>query len=495
MKSQKDIRVLLISPNLLGIRDGINRIQPGLGIMYIAAVLEQRGFQVAIRDTAIEGYDRKVDSTIHPSIITIGESDDSIRDYIADYDPDIVGISVLFYNQAPQVHTVARLVKSVDPNTPVVIGGNQVSERYVFLMEDSNIDFSMVNECDLNFADFVGAYFSNGDYLKTPGLVYRTNTGLHVNDPDKRVENLDELPFPARHLVNIEKYFEIGLFHNPYSRHPHVGHVMASRGCPEKCTFCTTPLRWGKQLRWRSPESVAREIEQLKEVYGIGEIQFEDDSLTLNLKNLEQLCDLIKPFGIVWNTVNGIRPDYHGAKAGSQEKMFEKMAESGCYQVCLGVETGNQDLMDNLIKKRLDLRMVKPCVKAAKKAGISAHVFLIVGFPGETLEDMEKTMDFAEDLGADSFSISIYTPLPGTPLYEYTKNNGYLVPGFSENNILFAKSNIKVPGITPEEFEKQVVEWTNRLNNKLKETDPKKFKDKYGRFLDKNGSFRFKKHS
>jgi len=422
----------------------------------------------------------------------IGESDQSIHDYIVDYDPDIVGISVLFYNQAPQMHTVARLVKSINPDIPVVVGGNQVSEKYPSLMEDSNIDFAMINECDLAFPDFVEAYFSNGNYKTTPGLVYRTKRGLYVNDPDKRLTNLDELPFPARHLVDMEKYFEVGLFHNPYSRSPRVGHVMTSRGCPEKCTFCTTPLRWGNRLRWRSPENVAQEIKQLKEVYNIGEIQFEDDTLTLHLKNLERLCDLIKPLGIVWNTVNGIRADYHGS---DQERMFKKMAESGCYQVCLGVETGNQDLLDNLIKKRLDLKVVKPCVEAAKKAGISTHIFLMVGFPGETLEDMERSMDFAETLGADSFSISIYTPLPGTPLYEYAKKNDYLVPGFSENNILFAKSNIKIPGITPEEFEKQVIEWTNRLNNKLKETDPEKFKNKYGRFLDKNNSFRFRKHS
>ena len=495
MKKPQDVKVLLISPNVLGLKNGINRIQPGLGIMYIAAVLEERGFQVAIRDTALEGYERKVDDSIQPSIMVIGESENSIRNFIDNYNPDIVGISILFYNQAPQIHTIARLAKSYNPKMPVVIGGNQVSEKYAELMKDTNIDFAMVNECDLNFADFVEAYFSNRDYMKTPGLAYRANEGLFVNDPDKRVQDLDTLPFPARHLVNMEKYFEIGLFHNPYSRHPRVGHVMTSRGCPEKCTFCTTPLRWGNTIRWRSPENVIKEIKKLKEAYGIGEIQFEDDSLTLHAKNLECLCELMKPLGIVWNTVNGIRPDYHSSKSGFQEKMFKKMADSGCYQVCLGVETGNQNLLDKLIKKRSNLNTVKPCVEAAKKAGISVHAFLMVGFPGETIEDMEQSIKFAETLGADSFSISIYTPLPGTPLYGYAKNNDYLVPGFSENNILFAKSNIKIPGITPEEFEKRVVAWTNLLNNKLRKEDPEKFKDKYSRFLDKDGSLKFKKHS
>lgn len=495
MKRMEDIRILLIAPNVLGLKDGINRIQPGLGIMYIAAVLEQRGCAVAVYDSALEGYERQIEVPGRPGIVEIGDSDDTIKQRITDFKPDMIGISVLFYNQSAQTGHLSRLIKSIDPSIPIIIGGNQVSEEYQTLMKNEHIDFAMTNESEYNFADFVKKYFSGDDFYKTPGLVYRKDKNLVANPPGGIVKDLDKLPFPARHLVNMEKYFKISMFHNPYSRHPRVGNIMTSRGCPEKCSFCTTPLRWGRNIRWRSPENVFEEILHLKEQYGVGEIQFEDDSLTLNIKNLYKLCDLIAPLNLGWNTVNGIRADYHGTKDGKQEQMFKKMAEAGCYQVCLGVETGNQELLDGLLSKNLNLKTIEPCVNAAKRAGLSVHLFLMVGFPGESVKQMENTITFAEKLDVDSCSISIYSPLPGTPLYAYAHENNFLVDNFSKDNILFAKANIKVPGMTSTEFETQVVEWTNRLNRRLKEKSPEKYNQKYAKFLDKNNTFLFKKHS
>ncbi|MCF6246321.1 MAG: B12-binding domain-containing radical SAM protein [Desulfobacula sp.] len=495
MKKIEDVRVLLITPNVLGLKDGINRIQPGLGIMYIAAVLEQRGCEVSIYDSVLEGYERQIEVPGRLNIVEIGDSDETIKQRISDFRPDMIGISVLFYNQSAQAGHLSCLAKSINSSIPIIIGGNQVGEEYQTLMQNEYIDFAMTNESDYNFADFVEKYFAGDDFYKTPGLVYREGDNLVANPPGGIVKNLSELPFPARHLVDMEKYFEISMFHNPYSRHPRVGNIMTSRGCPEKCSFCTTPLRWGRNIRWRSPENIYEEILHLKEQYGVGEIQFEDDSLTLNIKNLYKLCDLIAPLNLSWNTVNGIRADYHGTKDGKQEQMFRKMADAGCYQVCLGVETGNQDLLDGLLSKNLNLKTIEPCVNAAKKAGLAVHLFLMVGFPGESLEQMENTISFAEKLDVDSCSISIYSPLPGTPLYAYARDNNFLVDGFSKDNILFAKANIKIPDMNSTEFETQVVDWTNRLNRRLKEKAPEKFQEKYAKFLDKNNTFLFKKHS
>ncbi len=495
MNINKEKRVLMIAPNIIGVKGGMNRFVPGLGIMYLAAVLEERGFHVAIRDTAVEGHDIRTNTDIHSSLEVIGERDETIRDYVADFKPDIVGVSVLFYSQNSQGHNVAKIVKSLNPNTLVVIGGNQVSENYASIMKNKNIDYAMINECDLVFADFVEAYFSGKDYKKIPGLVYRTDVGLEVNNNSSFIKNLDEIPLPARHLVNMEKYFEIGLSHNPYARHSRVGYVMTSRGCPEKCAFCTTPIRWGRRVRLRSIENVGQELKQLQDEYKVGEIQFEDDTLTLNLKHLHKLCDAIEPLGLLWNTVNGVRIDYHERKPKAQEEMFKRMADSGCYQVCFGLESGDQRVLDKLLNKNLKLSAVEPCIDAAKKAGLSVHLFLMVGFPGETLDEMERTIAYAGRLGPDSCSISIYTPLPGTPLHKYAYENGYLVGGITEDNILFAKSNIKVTGFTPDEFENQVITWTNELNNALKERDPDKFHEKYKRFLDKDKGITFMKHT
>lgn len=498
MLSQKDIKIALLSPNLLAQKKGIKRIQPGLGIMYLAGELERRGYQVFLRDTALEGYEREVQSEVHPDLIELGESDDDIRSYIRAINPSYLGVSVLFSNLIRHMYRIMRIAKEVSPEITTIVGGNYISERYREVLENCpQIDFAMINECDYAFSDFIDAHASGKDYRKVAGAVFRVNGHIEVNTASNRINDLSDLPLPARHLMNMEKYWKINSFHNPYSRHPRVANVMTTRGCPEVCTFCTTPLRWGQKVRHRSIENLQRELTQLKDVYGVGEIQFEDDTMTCNYPHLMRICDILEPMGFVWNTVNGIKIDYHAKNPDRLLHMFQRMKDAGCYQVCLGLETGNQRILDDIIHKNLDLEIVPTTVETVKKAGISCHLFLIVGFPGETLEEMQTTIDFAKSLHPDSCSLSLFSPLPGTPLFETSKANGYLVDDFAEEHLLFSKSNIKVPGYSPEEFQEQVAKWTQELNLALKERDPQKFLEKYGKHLvhDHSGEEIFRKHS
>lgn len=487
-------RVAILSPNVLGLMGGINRAQPGLGMMYLGAVLESRGHEVFLHDCAVEGYERQI--PLDQRMIDIGESDEQIENYLKDIRPEIVGISILFSNLSLQAHRIAAISKSLFPKVPVVIGGNHVNAKAEEMMRrDPSIDFAMIRECDFTFASLVECLKAGHDHKQIPGIVYRQGDALVRNRNAGTVRQMDDLPFPARHLINMEKYFKIGKFHNPFSKHPRVANVMCSRGCPENCSFCTTPEMWGQTIRWRSPQNVADEIKSVIDDYGVGEIQFEDDTLTLNRKNLLELCDLIEPFRIKWNTVNGIKVNYHSKDPEVQDHMFQRMADAGCYQVCLAIESGNQELLDNLIQKNLDLAVVPQTIESAKKAGIQVHSFFMVGFPGETMEDMEATVEYAGTLDLDSYSLSLYNPLPGTRLFDYSKQNGYLVDDFQEDRILYAKSNIKIPGVTPEEVEKSVSEWNKRLNGKTLKKNPKAFEEHYGRFLRENDVSIFQKNS
>ncbi len=487
-------RVAILSPNVLGFTGGINRAQPGLGMMYLGAVLERRGHEVFLRDFAAEGYERQVQ--IDERMLLIGESEEDISAYLKDIRPDYVGISILFSNLASSAHTIASLSKRAFPDVPVIIGGNHVNAKAEEMMaENPAVDFAMIRECDFTFADLIDRLQSGGGFRDVPGIVYREGGRIIRNRTTTMVSRMDDLPFPARHLINMDKYFNIGKFHNPFSRHPRVANVMCSRGCPEHCTFCTTPTMWGSSIRWRSPQNVADEIKLCIDAYGVGEIQFEDDTLTLNRKKLLELCDLIEPLNIKWNTVNGIKVNYHSGDAEVQEHMFRRMAEAGCYQVCLAIESGNQSLLDNLVQKNLDLAVVPQTITAAKKAGIQVHSFFMVGFPGETIEDMEATVDYAMNLDLDSYSLSLYNPLPGTPLFDYARNNGFLVDDFREDRILYAKSNIKIPEFQPEQVERKVSEWNKRLNSKALAQNPAGFENHYGRFLRENDVDIFQKNS
>jgi len=492
----KKANIILISPNLKGFSGGINRIVPGLGIGYLAAVLRQAGHNVHVRDTAVEGYKHEI--PLEGKIVLIGESDDLIRNYIADIRPDIIGISALFSNLMAHAHTIARIAKEVDPNIKVIIGGNHISNAvrdYLFAckypglglpedlvdMLDKNIDYAIRGEGEAQLLNLVDCLLQGRSVEGIEGIVFRRNGQLQINEQAKPVADLDKLPFPARDLMNLEAYFKIGLFHSGKARSKRVLNVMTSRGCPERCTFCTTPLMWGQKLRVRNPKNVFQEIKEGIDKYRISEVQFEDDTLTANRKNLLELCELIEPLAVTWCTPNGIKVNYH--HGNRQYEMFKRMADSGCYQVTLACESGVQRVLDDIAQKKLKIEQIAPAVENAKKAGLLVHTFWIVGYPGETREEMEKTVEFAASIGADSYTLSILCPLPGTPIrHLIARKNLYWNRKSIDRDIIYRNSLIRVDGFdSPGEFEAWVEDKTLYLNRLLRQRNAERFDAHYGR--------------
>ena len=497
----KKAKVLLVTPNLKGIRDGVNRIQPSLGLMLIAQILIENGHKVKIYDAALDGWNNR--SLIDPknNVVMIGQSDDKIMKVVSDFSPDIVAVSVLFSNLLESAHNIARLIKKVNKNTKVILGGNHISSAVtdykislidknsklpnkITDLENEHFDFGMIGEGEFSFLKLVNALANNNDISKVPGLVKKIGNHKYLINPTERIHDLNLLPRPARHLVNMEAYFKIGAFHSAKSRSKRVLSVMCSRGCPEKCTFCSTPQMWGTNTRWRSTQHIMNEINNDVRDYKIGEIQFDDDTLTVNKKNLFSLCNELEKLGLPWCTPNGVKVNYHFNK---QREMYKVMADSGCYQITLACESGVQRLLDNIINKRLPLETIYPSIENAKKAGMLVHTFWIIGYPGETYEEIQKTIDFAMKSGADSFSFAILSPLPGTPIYRQIVKNNLWWEGRRLEDMLFRSSLVKVDGFrSPDEFEKFVNETNKKANLLLKEKDPKRFSYKYGENADES---------
>ena len=494
----KKSKVLLITPNLKGMADGVNRIQPSLGLMLIGQVLADNGHIVKIHDTALEGWENKKIIDSEKKIISIGQTDENIKKVVYDFSPDVVAISVLFSNLLESAHNIAKLVKQVNKNITVVLGGNHISGAltdykfsiadknsnlpdYIPELENKNIDFAMTGEGEYSMLELVNALANKSDIGKIPSIVKKIGEKKYLINPPKRIHDLNVLPQPARHLTNMEKYFNIGAFHSAKSKSNRVLSVMCSRGCPEKCTFCSTPDMWGQNARWRSISHIMDEIKNDVRDYKIGEIQFEDDSITVNKKNLFALCSELEKIGLPWCTPNGTKVNYH---LRDQLSMYKAMADSGCYQISLACESGVQRVLDNVINKRLPLETIYPAIENAKKAGMLAHTFWVLGYPGESYEEMQKTIDFALNSGADSFSIAILCPLPGTPIYREVMKKNLWWEGKSFNDILFRSSLIKVDGFSNSlEFEKFINAANVKANLALKQRDPKRFEYKYG---DKN---------
>ena len=492
---KKKLKILLMTPNLKGILDGLNRIQPPLGLMLIAQALLDDGHAVKIHDTGLEGWNNK--RLIDPvkKIVSIGQTDEEIKNVISNFSPDIVAVSVLFSNLLESAHNIANLAKKVNKNILVMLGGNHISGSltdYKFALvdknsnlpdfipelENENIDLAMIGEAEYSFLELINALANKKDISKIPGLVKKIGNKKYIINPPKRIHNLNILPRPARHLSNMEGYFDIGAFHSPKSKSHRVLSVMCSRGCPEKCTFCSTPEMWGQSARWRSTSHIMDEIKNDVKNYTIGEIQFEDDTITVHKKNLFSLCKELEKIGLPWCTPNGTKVNYH---IRDQLNMYKAMANSGCYQITLACESGVQRVLDEVINKRLPLETIKPAIENAKKSGMLVHTFWILGYPGESYEEIQKTVDFAMDSGADSFSFAILSPLPGTPIYRDVMKKNLWWEGKTLDDMLYRSSLIKVDGFSGSDKFEEFVNQTNiKANLTLKQKDPERFKLKYG---------------
>ncbi len=400
-----------------------------LGLMYLAAVLEKAGYQVEILDAfMVDCEPQKVgEDTI------VGMPLSQIEDEIQRRKPDIVGVSGPFTSQIENTLKVTMLVKKVDSRILTVVGGPHVSTvPKEFLEEAKSVDIAVMGEGEYTLLEIAQYFEGKRQLADILGIAYRQNGSVTVNPKRPFIENLDELPYPAYHLVEMEFYLsnkKIGYrsFQNRAIS------MVTSRGCPFNCCFCAVHLHMGQGFRAHSAEYVLKHIQHVVDKYNVKNIFFEDDNLTLDLKRFEAICDGIieRKIKIHWETPNGIRADRLNMP------LLRKMKQSGAVSIFVGVESGDQEILDKVVCKSLDLNRVVEFAKNAKQIGLKTGAFYIIGFPGEKKENMQRTVDFALMLKRDyDVGMHLFTATPsyGTRLYEQCKKNGYLEADLSWNS-------------------------------------------------------------
>lgn len=402
------MRVLLIQPPVTRPIDFAAdrvRISPfiPLGLAMIAAVLEKNGHEVKILDALLEG---NLEGTPHKEgFIRYGLSDMGILDQIKEYKPDFIGISCMFSAMEWDAINICKIAKSFNYDIKTIMGGAWAGTNKLNILQKSNysVDHIIKGEGERIILDIVNKQMY--DYDRTP------------------IDNLDELPRPAYHLLNINKYLELAPGHNGYKQKPFMP-MLTSRGCPASCTFCAIANHWGKKPRYRSAENVLAEIDFLVKEYGIKEIHFEDDNLTADRERAIKIFDglIERNYGLTWTVPSGM------AIYSLDDELLEKMAQSGCYSVSLAIENGNQEIVTKIMKKPVDLKKVAPMVKKIRDTGMDVRGFFILGYPGETKMDIESTIKFARELQLDWSHFFIFSPLPGTEIYQTCIDKGYLKP-------------------------------------------------------------------
>lgn len=458
-------RILLIDPPVSRPEEfSAERVRvsviPPLGLMYLAAVLERRNYEVKILDCTLEGYKKK---TIEYSggKIRYGLSDEDIAKRILDFSPHVVGISCLFSAKIWDMENISRLVKSIDQKIITVVGGAHPGATAKKTLENNSIDFVIIGEGEVSFINLLETLKSGKKIDILDGVAFRQDGRIIVRPKTKYILNLDEIPFPARHLVSMPRYFEYGVAHSGSKQKPFT-QMISSRGCPTKCTFCVLENHWGKIQRMRSAKNVLDEIEFLITTYGIKEIHFEDDNLTANKKRAIEIFDgmIKRGFNISWQCPSGI------AVYSLDDEILEKMKKSGCYNVPLGIESGDQEVLSKLMHKPVNLKKVPELVKRIRAFGMRVKGFFILGFPDETKESIKRTIEFAKSLELDWTLFFIATPLPGSFLYQLCLEKGYIKEEDFDPIRSFHKSFINTAEFNSEYLEKVKKEANLDLNFK-----------------------------
>ena len=478
----KEENIILISPRVLGAKGQIRKAPPPFGIAVLAASLNKKGYSnVHLIDAVVEDYDDIHSVKDNETFITYGLSDENMINKIKEINPDFIGISALFSSQTECAFSIAQKLKIEMPQIPIAMGGNHATEcRTQVMTEEECIDFILAGEADTTFPEFIDKYFTGANYFDVPGLLYRSNGKIHENPFPKPLHDLDTLPYPAWHLYDMQKYYDIGMPHNPFLKYREYGQIITSRGCPAKCYFCSVPDFNGSAFRYFSAERIISDVDNWVRDYSIKELQILDDTFTTDWKRVIEIMNGIKKHNLRISLPNAIRGDYP-RNIEKRKLMIDAMAEAGVFQLDISVEHGDQDFLDKVIGKDLDLETIPITCDLAHDAGMTVHANFMMGFPYENKQNRQKTIDYSSNLDADSFSVSLCIPLPGTRMANIVDQNNLYVEEYNISRMTLDQVNIQPSDISPEDLKKTAEELNRSLNKKALMKRPQTL-EKYLRF-------------
>ncbi len=422
------MKVLLINPPYTSSKyKFIGLVAPPLGIAYIAAVIEDGGFEVEILDGAAleldwEGLEARIKKAA-PQVIAITALTPTIDQGLA----------------------TAKLARMTCPDATIVMGGYHPSFNHAEILKKDYVDVVVIGEGEYTMLDLVETLESGGDLKQVLGIAYQDV----VTPPRPLMKDLDQMPFPARHLLPMDHYKILNM-------KLHTATMISGRGCPMQCSFCASAALHGRRLRVRSAENVVDEMEHLIEDHNAGMIAFMDDTFTLKPSRVEQVCDEIKKreLDVYWGCT---------ARADTlSSRMLQKMSDTGCITMFLGVESADQQQLDR-VNKQLTVDKIRQAFDLSRKHDIRTIASVVLGMPGDTRDSIGRTIKLVRELNPSYALFSLATPYPGTKFYREAV----------ENNLIKVKDWSKYTLLTP------VLETVDCSRDELKNMQKKAFRQFY----------------
>ena len=374
---------------------------PPLSLAYCAAVLERDGREVEILDAVAlrlqpEGALARIKSGGY-GLVAISAATPSIADDLA----------------------MADAIKEASPQTYVALLGPHVSIFSEQALRESRADAVVRGEPEYAVAELARALAEGGTFDEISGLTIRDGAGVRHLPDRPAIEDLDSLPFPARHLLPMDRYRSAVWGKTPFTT------MLSSRGCFYGCSYCPYRIGHGTKWRARSPGDVVDEIQECVDRFGVREILFRDPLFTADRDRAVEISRLIVERGIRVDWRCETRVDL------ASEEMIESFARAGCKEINFGVESGSQEILENVRRVPIGRERIRGLFAACRRAGIETMAFFIIGLPGETKRTVEETVSLALDLNPDVVQFTAATPYPNTPYYDSLKADGLLTEDWS----------------------------------------------------------------
>lgn len=423
-KTGSSARIALIRPPAVSSLHAYSvGIVPPLGVAYVAGALESAGHRVRVIDALGEAPLARRPSA-QPRLAAHGLS---IAEIVARVPSDVqgIGVSVMFSQQWPHVAEMLRALREAFPLVPIFVGGEHVTAMWEYvLLSCPEVSLCALGEGEETVVDIAAWICGQRSLDDIPGIAFRVGELPQRNVSRRRLRDIDRIPRPAWHLIPLENYLS-----NGFGDGVHRGRslpMLATRGCPYQCTFCSSPEMWTTRYYHRSPSSVVDEIADYVDRYAISNIDFEDLTTVIDRKWVLAFCEELAGRGlrITFQLTSGTRSEALDAD------VLEALWRSGCRNLTYAPESGSRRTLER-IQKKVDPERVLKSMRTAKRLGVNIKSNLVIGFPEETHRDLLQTVWFglrATWVGIDDVPLFPFSPYPGSRLYEELRRDGRLPP-------------------------------------------------------------------
>ena len=368
-------------------------VAPPIGLAYVAAALENDGYGVKIIDMPAEEKDNL-----------------DVKEDIKKFKPSAVGVYCATY-RVPYANQVVNAVKEMDPDIKTLMGGPHASLLGGDCLEGTpNLDAVVCGDGEFTTSKLIHAWESGSDLAKVRGVIFRED-GRIIRNPPQEPADIDSLPYPARHLLPMDRYRLFGAFK--------LGTMISSRGCTHGCRYCSVAAIYGRKWRARKPELIADEMKHLCDDYDVDIIMFMDDNFDLDKKRVVALCDEMVKRGldITWG--------YQSASMLNDEGVLRKLRNAGCRILTYSIETSSRRSID-VMKKKIDVQQIRDVFQMSRGMGMIRIANIILSLPGETRKDIEESMEFVKELDPEYALFFLPAPYPGTKFYETAQKMGMI---------------------------------------------------------------------